>query len=144
VLSTIAVGIDGSDTAGRALEAAIDLAERHDARLLVISSYHPVAAERLRPLQDAAPADIQWSINPTSEVDAILEHAAQRARERGLKVTTAAAEGSPADVLCRLAADQRADLLVVGNKGMNRRVLGSVPNSVAHKAHCTVMIVKTS
>jgi nucleotide-binding universal stress UspA family protein len=33
---------------------------------------------------------------------------------------------------------------VVGNRGMERRILGSVPNSVAHKAACTVVLVKTT
>ena len=37
-----------------------------------------------------------------------------------------------------------ADLIVVGSKGMQRRYLGSVPNSVAHGAHCAVLVVKTN
>jgi nucleotide-binding universal stress UspA family protein len=37
-----------------------------------------------------------------------------------------------------------ADMLVIGNKGMGRRVLGSVPDSVAHKAPCSVLVVKTT
>jgi Universal stress protein family len=45
-------------------------------------------------------------------------------------------------VLVTQSAEQGADVLVVGNKGMQRRILGSVPNSVAHKADCSVMIVK--
>jgi nucleotide-binding universal stress UspA family protein len=59
-------------------------------------------------------------------------------------VTTVAGEGSPADVLCNSAAEHGADVLVVGNKHINRRLLGSVPNSVAHNAPCSVMIVKTT
>ena len=51
-------------------------------------------------------------------------------------------EGDPAEVLVRLAADCGADLLVIGNKGMQRRVLGSVPKSVAHNADCSVLVVK--
>jgi nucleotide-binding universal stress UspA family protein len=47
-------------------------------------------------------------------------------------------------VLCGIAEDHNADLLVVGNRGMQRRVLGSVPNSVSHKAPCSVVIVKTT
>jgi nucleotide-binding universal stress UspA family protein len=35
-------------------------------------------------------------------------------------------------------------VLVIGNKGMQRRVLGSVPNTVTHKASCSVLVVKTS
>jgi nucleotide-binding universal stress UspA family protein len=38
-----------------------------------------------------------------------------------------------------------ADLIVVGSRGMTgaRRLLGSVPDNVAHHAPCTVMIVHT-
>jgi nucleotide-binding universal stress UspA family protein len=53
-------------------------------------------------------------------------------------------EGEPAEVLARLAQECDADLLVIGNKGMHRRVLGSVPNSVTHKASCSVYVVKTT
>lgn len=38
----------------------------------------------------------------------------------------------------------RADLIVVGSKGMQRRIIGSVPNSVAHGADCAVLIAKTN
>jgi nucleotide-binding universal stress UspA family protein len=31
-----------------------------------------------------------------------------------------------------------------GNRGMQRRILGSVPNTVSHKAGCSVFVVKTS
>ena len=37
-----------------------------------------------------------------------------------------------------------ADLLVIGNRGMQSRVLGSVPNTVTHKATCSVYVVKTT
>ena len=52
--------------------------------------------------------------------------------------------GDPGEVLTRLAEECGADLLVIGNRGMHRRVLGSVPNTVTHKAPCAVMIVKTT
>ena len=39
----------------------------------------------------------------------------------------------------RLAGECGADVLVIGNKGMKRRVLGSVPNSVTHQAPCSVV-----
>jgi len=43
----------------------------------------------------------------------------------------------------RLADKHKADVLVIGNRGMHRRVLGSVPNSVTHGAGCSVYLVKT-
>jgi nucleotide-binding universal stress UspA family protein len=56
------------------------------------------------------------------------------------------ATGAPADVIVTIATREHADLIVVGNKGMkgSRRVLGSVPNSIAHHAPCSVLIVDTS
>jgi nucleotide-binding universal stress UspA family protein len=144
MLQTIAVGTDGSDTASKAVDFAMDLAEKYGARLVVASSYEPVSEDRLRKEQSDAPEDIQWSINPTEDVDAALRKAEEQAKERGLKTTSEARQGDPADVLCDIAEDQDADLLVVGNKGMQRRILGSVPNSVSHKAPCSVVIVKTT
>jgi hypothetical protein len=47
---------------------------------------------------------------------------------------------APADAICQVATQVKADLIVVGNKGMTgmRRVLGSVPNSVAHQAELQI------
>ena len=47
-------------------------------------------------------------------------------------------------MLVELAESNDADILVIGNKGMQRKVLGSVPNSVSHNAPCSVLIVKTT
>jgi nucleotide-binding universal stress UspA family protein len=43
----------------------------------------------------------------------------------------------------RLAEECGADVLVIGNKGMQRRVLGSVPKTVTQKAGCSVLVIKT-
>ena len=144
MLSTIAVGTDGTDTAARAVDFAIDMAKRYDARLVAISAYRPVSESRLRSEQKDAPEEIQWSINPTEDVEAILQGVEEKAHEAGLQTTTVAGDGEPADVLVQHAEDQDADVLIIGNKGMQRRILGSVPNSVAHKAPCTVIVVKTT
>ena len=144
MIQTITVGTDGSDTADKAVEFAMGLAEKFGAKLVIASSYRPISEDKVRKEQRDAPEDIQWSINPTEAVDETLKLVEQRARERGLETTSEAREGDPADVLCDIAEQHGADLLVVGNKGMQRRVLGSVPNSVSHKAPCSVVIVKTT
>ncbi len=142
--STIVVGTDGSETAAEAVDFAIDMAERYGARLVIASSYTPLPEDRLAKEQADAPQEIQWSINPMEDVDATLRAVEEKARERGLKTVSEARQGDPADVLCEIAEQHGADILVVGNKGMHRRILGSVPNSVSHKAPCSVMIVKTA
>jgi nucleotide-binding universal stress UspA family protein len=144
MIQTITVGTDGSETAGKAVEFALDLAEKFGAKVVVASSYRPVGEDRIRQDQRDAPQEIQWSINPTQDVDAALRAVEDEARSRGLAVTSEARQGDPAEVLCDIAEQHGADLLVVGNKGMHRRVLGSVPNSVSHNAPCSVVIVKTT
>ncbi|MFL5782590.1 MAG: universal stress protein [Thermoleophilaceae bacterium] len=144
MVETIAVGTDGSDTASKAVGFAMDMAERYGARLVIASAYTPVAEDKLRKEQKDAPQEIQWSINPSEEVDATLRRVEEQAQERGLKYVSEARNGDPADILCEIAADHDADVIVVGNKGMHRRILGSVPNTVSHKAPCSVLIVKTA
>ncbi|MGH3044966.1 MAG: universal stress protein [Gaiellaceae bacterium] len=50
-------------------------------------------------------------------------------------------EGHPVDTL--LNAAKSADLLVVGSRGLHGvRALGSVSERVAHKAPCSVLVVR--
>ena len=60
---------------------------------------------------------------------------------------TFAREGDPADAILDVAEEEKADLIVVGNKGMTgakRFLLGSVPNKISHHAPCSVLIVRTT
>jgi nucleotide-binding universal stress UspA family protein len=144
MVKMVAVGTDGSDTAKVAVDFAMDMAERYGAKLLIASAYKPVSEGQLRREKAEAPDDIQWSINPSEEVDATLRAVEEEAKERGLEYASEARNGDPAEVLCDIAEAHGADVIVVGNKGMQRRLLGSVPNTVAHKAPCSVMVVKTT
>jgi nucleotide-binding universal stress UspA family protein len=144
MVQTVAVGTDGSGTADKAVEFAIDLAARYEAKIVFISAYNPVSESRLRREGRDAPDDLQWMINPAEDVDATLRDCEERAEERGLRWASEARQGDPAKILVELAESNNADVLVIGNKGMERRVLGSVPNSVSHHAPCSVLIVKTT
>jgi nucleotide-binding universal stress UspA family protein len=144
MFNRIAVGTDGSETATKAVDYAIDLADKYGAELVIASSYVPVSEARLWKEQKDAPHDVQWAINPFEDVELMLKGAEEMAMARGIKVSSEARQGDPADVLCDIAGEAKADMIVVGNKGMERRILGSVPNSVSHKAPCSVLIVKTT
>ena len=87
------------------------------------------------------------TISPTEDVDATLAAAAASVESLGVEVDTHARQGDPADAILDVAEEQKADLIVVGNKGMTgakRFVLGSVPNKVSHHSPCSVMIVRTT
>ncbi len=78
--------------------------------------------------------------SPTTRV-AVL-----RAARQGNEVVTYAVAGDAAQRIVEVAESRGADLIVVGNKGMTgaKRLLGSVPNKVAHSAPCSVMIIHTT
>ena len=143
-ISTVAVGTDGSPTADRALSAAFELAERFGARVVVLSAFQAPGRARNPHLSGGASAGSGWASNAAEQVERILAAAEESAAARGLECSTALREGDPGEVLVNLAEQHGADVLVVGNQGMERRVLGSVPNTVSHKATCSVLIVKTS
>ncbi len=144
---SIVVGTDGSETAGKAVEAAVELAGLTGAKLELVSAYEPVPSQRLRVAARQVPADLQWMVNPREDVDATLAEAAERVAAAGVESRTYAREGDPADAILDVAEELGSDLIVLGNKGMTgakRFLLGSVPNKVSHHAPCSVMIIRTS
>jgi nucleotide-binding universal stress UspA family protein len=147
MFSSIVVGTDGSDTASQAVRQAVDLAKTVGATLELVSAYQPVPAQRLQEERRDAPEDVQWAIHPQQEVEEVLESAAALAREAGVKVSTHARQGDPAGAILDVAEERKADLIVVGNKGMTgakRFLLGSVPNKISHYARCSVLIIRTT
>ena len=143
---SIVVGIDGSDTARKALDAALELARPAGATVELVCAYEPVPSQRLRVEGRQVQADLQWTVNQREEVDATLSAAADYGAQAGVQTRAYAREGDPADAILDVAEERGADLIVVGNKGMTgakRFLLGSVPNKVSHHAPCSVMIIRT-
>jgi nucleotide-binding universal stress UspA family protein len=147
MFSRIVVGTDGSETAKQAVREATELAKKTGASLDIVSAYDPVPSSRLREERLEAPADIEHTVSPSEDVDATLAEAAQEVEAAGVPVRTFARQGEPADAILDVAEEEKADLIVVGNKGMTgakRFLLGSVPNKVSHHAPTSVLIVRTS
>jgi nucleotide-binding universal stress UspA family protein len=147
MFKSIVVGTDGSDTARQAVAEAIGLARAVGASIELVSAYEPIPNQRLREEAPAAPADMQWMVNPREDVDATLREACESIEAAGVPVTPYAREGDPADAILDVAEERAADLIVVGNKGMTgakRFLLGSVPNKVSHHAPCSVLIIRTT
>jgi nucleotide-binding universal stress UspA family protein len=143
----IVVGTDGSETAAEAVKQAIGLAKMTDAKLELVSAFEPVPQSRLREEGGEIPGDIAHAVGPREDVNTTLEAAAAPALQEKLEVNTHAREGDPADAILDVAEETKADLIVVGNKGMTgarRFLLGSVPNKISHHAPCGVYIVRTT
>jgi nucleotide-binding universal stress UspA family protein len=130
----IVVGTDGSETAGIAVERAVALAGMTKAKLEIISAYEPVPQDRLKDEQEGISGDVSHVVNPREDVNVVLDNAAAVARKA-------------ADAILDVAEEARADLIIVGNKGMTgarRFLLGSVPNKISHHSPCDVWIVHTT
>lgn len=140
MISTIAVGTDGSETASKAVDVAVEIARRFDARVVLMSVY---GAQPTRSSGKSDERELSW--NPAAQLQEILARTESRLRlDEGIDCVTRTGRGNPAKALVEIAEKCGADLLVIGNKGMDRRVLGSVPNSVTHNAPCSVLVVKTT
>ena len=125
----IVVGVAKTDSAKRAVEVAIDLAARYEAELHLVMAF-----DRGGTALDSA---------PRKDAEAFL---ASLAAAAPVRVQLHAIPGDPADTVLMVADEVKADLVVVGNRGMQgaRRILGSVPNTIAHGAACSVLIADTT
>jgi nucleotide-binding universal stress UspA family protein len=139
MISTIAVGTDGTDTANEAVKQAAGFARQFGAKLFLLSVF-----DDSKGASGGNDVELQWASNPAARVRTILERLEEDLKLEGIHTETRAAPGDPGKVLVQLAEECDADLLVIGNKGMQRRVLGSVPNTVTHRANCSVLVVKTT
>ena len=143
MFETVVVGADDSPTAAEAVRQAIELVKLTGGRLHIVTAYKP------QQLLTSGPGEMDSllkSLGSHHLADSLLADLRSRARVAGVDAEIHPLTGAPADAICQVAAEVKADLIVVGNKGMTgvRRILGSVPNSVAHQAPCAVLIAFTS
>lgn len=140
----IVVGTDGSATADRAVDAAGGIARLTGGSVHIVTAYRPVRAAAV--VAGAAATQTWFGEEERQAAEAMVTAAAERLKGRGVDAVAVARLGDPADVLLATAEEFDADLLVVGNRGMNgvrRYLLGSVADRVAHHASCTVHIAHT-
>lgn len=144
MFKSIVVGTNGTETADTAVSRAVELAKLTGATLHVVSAYEPAPATVGGNWPPAEASE--WAITPHFKVDAVLDRATDIARGGGIDVEVHGPKGDAASALLGAAEEYDADLIVLGSKGMHgaRRVLGSVPNTVSHRATCDVLIVQTS
>jgi nucleotide-binding universal stress UspA family protein len=124
---------DGSGDANRALEHAIEFAERFGATLHVVFVIDDRAGERGRERQQG-------------RGEAALTAIDDAAREYGLDVTTTVREGRPAEELLAYAESEPVDIVVMGTHGTDgedrdRRLLGGVTDAMLRQSDVPVVTV---
>ena len=120
-IRTVLAASDGSETAAKAVAKAGELAEALHARLVLVGVRNPVGVYR----------DPDLSASEIGRDD--------------LEVSVRDPVGTPSEAILDTAAEEGADLIVLGDRGMSgpgRFLLGSVANRVSHDAPCSVLIVR--
>jgi nucleotide-binding universal stress UspA family protein len=141
----ILVGVDGSESADRALEHAAKLAKAPDGRLKIV---HVISSGNvaLDELQDYALREHMTSGDVLNAfADDKLIAARQRAEALGApSIETEAPWGDIAESIIAIADRDATDLIVLGKRGRGRLsglILGSTSQKVVALARCAVTVV---
>lgn len=138
----VVAGVDGSESARRAVRWAAREAARRGAPLHLVHVCHivPVVHPRqVAPLPEYQNALHDQGRHWLAEAEDVARHA-----EPGLAVSTELRDGVVADQLVR--ASRTARLVVVGSRGLGgfgAMLLGSVSVALAAHAHCPVVVVRS-
>jgi nucleotide-binding universal stress UspA family protein len=145
---TIVVGTDGSESSMRAVARAGSLAGATDATLVVACAYLPTDGDRETARAQDELRDEAYQVVGSHPAEEKVRTAAEKASASGAKkVKTIVVVGSPVEALLDIVRREDADLLVVGNRGLNSvkgRLLGSVPADATRRSGVDVLVVHTT
>ena len=143
---TVLVGTDGSDSSYRAVDRAAELARDAGATLVIVCAYHAAGEREVAAAADELGADAYQVVGSTPAEESLRTAAERAAKAGATDIQTSAISGEPVKSLIGAIERHKADVIVVGNRGLNTlagRLLGSVPSDVSRHARCDVLIVHT-
>jgi nucleotide-binding universal stress UspA family protein len=141
MLSKILVAVDGSDNSFRALDHAIFLAKKAEARLTamhVVENPPTVYVESQKLLNELL-------TKYKAESAKVLDRCKQAAEKSGVNIETVLAEGDAATNIVGYAQREGFDLVVIGSRGLGKfkeMVLGSTSSKVLHHTKSAILIVR--
>lgn len=137
MLPVVLAALDGSDRQTDVLQQAAALAALHNSALHVCRAVTiPIGMP-----------DAVWSMS-MGQLDSVLVEEADKALSRLTSemsgVTKHVRLGQPADVVCELATELSADLVVIGSHGYGavERLLGTTASKIVHRAPCSVLVIR--
>jgi len=141
----ILLAFDGSEHARKALNVAIDLALRYNAKLLVVEviDLHTV---NLAEATNISSYSISKAIEEIkSKASGDLRECIRIAKESGVDVDGEILEGDPAAEILRYSEEKNVDLIITGSRGLSRwkrLLMGSVSNRIVSEAKVATLVVK--
>lgn len=155
MIDKILVAVDRSPNNKYVFDAAVSLAQTTGASLMLLHilskseadypilptyTYYPIVDDREYDLYQKQLAEYrQWGLD-------FLQNLTREATAAGISTEFTQLSGNPGRMICELADNWSADLILVGSrglKGLKEMFLGSVSNYVTHHAPCSVLIVRS-
>ena len=140
-MNTILIAVDGSAPSDSALRTGLEIAEAEHAAVVLV---HVAPSTDLLPVSlFGTTASVEH--DPTADDVAALTAAAGIADAHGVHATTRLLSGDVADEIVACADSIRADLIVIGSRGLGalgRMILGSVSRAVLHETRVPVLVVR--
>jgi nucleotide-binding universal stress UspA family protein len=155
MFNKILVAIDYSERSNYVFDAALSLAKANKANLMLLNvisdteeDYPQLPTYSYYPILDDRTAEIyhqKLEEYKQARLD-LLRSLTEIATEADVPTEFSQISGNPGRILCDMAENWQADLIVVGSRGLTgikEMFLGSVSNYVTHHASCSVLIVHT-
>jgi nucleotide-binding universal stress UspA family protein len=141
-LSVIVAAVDGSEQSERGAAVAANLARTHGARLLLLTVVRP--PEGWWGITGEPPTPTALSEAVVSGQREILATVERAIDLNGVDYATVEELGDPASTIIAVCEREKAGLVVVGRRGaglVERMMIGSVADRLAHHAPCPLLIV---
>jgi len=141
MFDTVVIATDGSASAERAVETALDLASRFGA---TVHALYVVDAAEVEATPDEVRDSLERALATTGgrALSFVLDAAEAETDE---ELVTAVRQGEPAEEICRYAEEHDADVIATGTRGRHGEhgfLLGSVAESIVREAESPVLTVR--
>ncbi len=152
----ILVALDGSESSQRASQAALELAEKFKAELIVLHAITPPTSYYHSTI--ASPTGMSLPAPSQHEIDAYYTYARKvamnivgetesKAKKLGVhvKMEIPEAVSSVVETIINHAAKENIDLIIVGTRGLGgfkKMLLGSVSGGIVSHSDCPVLVVR--
>jgi nucleotide-binding universal stress UspA family protein len=135
MFKTVLFPIDRSREAREAAEVVVEIVKKYDSRLVLLSVVEAADSDEL---------SVEEGMESPEAVAQLLENARSLFTQQGIEAETIEQEGKPAFVICDVADEIGANIIIMGCRGIGLTEEGiaeSVTNRVINLSPCPVLIV---